>query len=250
MGQRNEPYEENIALSGGDVEAALAAGMSLGGPNEVLSSDEANGNGMYAIVPRGYQLESLERFLGRPLRIRQQVTLDDTPSFVAYVNEYRQSGASHIFFCKEQENFIAVLDYHGASGNDPQPAWGDHVAQYHPKRSKEFTTWMAQNRKAMSQTDLARFLEDNLPDISEPAAADMLEIALTFEAHTEATFRSGIRLASGQIQLQYNEEIRAARPRKARSNAQRSSIWAFPFTRAGRATRSKSGFGGASKKPP
>ena len=202
----HEPIEENIALSGGDVEAAIAAGVALGDPVQVSPGE--NGNGLYAIVPRGYVLESLERFLGRPLRIKQQVTLDDTPSYVAYVNEYRQGGASHIFFDKERENFIAVLDYHQASGNDPQPAWGDHVAQYHPKRSKEFTTWMAQNRKGMSQTDLARFLEDNLPDITEPSAADMLEIAINFEAHTEASFRSGIRLASGQIQLQYNEEIR------------------------------------------
>jgi uncharacterized protein YfdQ (DUF2303 family) len=67
---------------------------------------------------------------------------------------------------------------------------------------------MNQNRKQMTQVDFARFLEENLPDIVEPASADLLEVALTFEAKKSVEFSSGVRLANGQIQFQYDEVVR------------------------------------------
>ena len=100
---------------------------------------------------------------------------------------------------------MAILDYHKHS---EEPSWCAHTATFHPHRSVEFTTWMENNRKQMTQVEFARFLEDNLPDIVEPASADLLAVALTFEAKKSVEFSSGVRLNNGQIQFAYDEVVR------------------------------------------
>lgn len=194
------PNHEPDAI--GDVQTAIAAGAALGGPQSPVQEP---GAGVYALVPKGYSVESLEEYLPRPLRIEQNVFLHDADSFIAYVNEYGQQGASHVFFNVEGEEFTAILDYHQKPDT---PTWCDHVATFKTRRSEEFTAWMNGNRKQMTQVDFARFLEENLPDIVEPNSADLLGVALTFEAKKSVEFSSGVRLANGQIQFQYDEVVR------------------------------------------
>lgn len=188
----------------GDVQAAIAAGAALGEPRPVPADGT---QGVYAVLPKDYELASLEEYLPRPLRIRQKVTLHDTDSFIAYVNEFGRHGVSHLFFNAEKEEFVAVLDYHEATGI-AMPNWCEHVATYTTRRSAEFQTWLGKNRQQLGQVDFARFLEENLPDVVEPAGAELLEVALTLEAKKEVAFSSGVRLSNGQIQFTYDEEIR------------------------------------------
>ncbi|MCC6366876.1 MAG: DUF2303 family protein [Bryobacterales bacterium] len=200
------PYnDQNENASIGDIQSAIAAGAALSEPRTIPETPEPTG--LYAVVPADYKLESLEDFLPRPLRVRQQVSLHDAQSFIAYVKEFGDHELSRIFFNQEKETFQAVLDYHAANG---QPGWCAHVAGFTTRRSEEFKAWMVQNKKQMGQVDFARFLEDNLPDIVEPEGAMLLQIALTFEAKKDVEFASGVRLQNGQIQFQYNEVIRGA----------------------------------------
>jgi uncharacterized protein YfdQ (DUF2303 family) len=191
----------------GDVEAALAAGAAIGNAQSPYADRAAEGTAAYSVVPKGYELKSLEEFLPRPLRIRQDVALQDTDSFIAYVNDFKTLDASRIFFNGEAEEFTAVLDYHDTPD---EPSWCGHKADFKPRRSVEFTTWMAKNRVQMTQVDFARFLEENLPDVVEPNSAELLQVALTFEAKRSVEFSSGVRLANGQIQFQFDETIRGA----------------------------------------
>ncbi len=186
----------------GDIQAAVAAGAALGDPR---TADAAPGSGVFTVVPKGYELASLEGFLARPLHVRQIVDLDDAESFIEYVKEYRLDERTRIFFDQEEAEFVAVLDYHG---NGEAPEWCAHRAMFKAQQSVEFTTWMAQNKRQMQQVEFARFLEENLPDVVEPAGAVLLEIALTFEAKKDVEFASGVRLQNGQIQLTYNEVVR------------------------------------------
>lgn len=190
-------YDENTC----DTSVAIAAGAALSEPRTL---PEATANGVYTVVPEGYELKSLEEFLPRPLRLEQQVELHDAESFIAYVNGFKLPGATRLFFDQEKETFAAVLDYHEVE----TPSWCEHQASFTAKRSPEFQTWSGQNRKAMSQVDFARFLEENLPDVVEPAGAMLLEIALTFEAKKDVEFASGVRLQNGQVQFTYNEVVR------------------------------------------
>ncbi|SRR5579883_308355 len=198
-------YDEN-AQPAGDVEAAIAAGAALGEPRSLTRTSALEG--IYAVVPEGYELRSLEEYLPRPLRVRQQVEFHDADSFTDYVTDFEKMGASRIFFNAEKETFAAILDYHEGAG--AAPGWCEHVATFTPRRSAEFQTWMGQNRKQFTQVDFARFLEENLPDVVEPDGAALLEIALTFEAKKDVEFSSGVRLQNGQIQFTYNEVVRGA----------------------------------------
>lgn len=59
----------------------------------------------------------------------------------------------------------------------------------------------------MQQAEFAEFIERNLPDIVEPVGADMLEISRSLQAKKKVSFASGIRLANGQTELTYEEDI-------------------------------------------
>ena len=185
----------------GDMQAAIAAGAALGDPRSPCVDEKA---GVFTVVPKDYRVEDLGSYLPRPLRIAQNVLLHDTDSFIAYVNGFKLPGPSRIFFDGEEEQFMAILDYHETE----TPAWCDHTALFKPRKSVEFETWMGSNRKQMTQVDFARFLEENMPDVVEPNSAELLQVALTFEAKKSVEFSSGVRLNNGQIQFQYDEVVR------------------------------------------
>ena len=195
------PYNDDDKLS--DVQSAIAAGVALGDPRTIPESVKPVG--FYTVVPEKYTVQSLEEFMGRPLRVRQTVELHDAASLIAYVLEFGENDVSQIFFDQAHETFHVVFDYHA---DNETPGWCQHTAEFTARRSEEFKTWMAQNRKQLTQVDFARFLEDNLPDIVEPEGASLLEIALTFEAKKDVEFSSGVRLQNGQIQFAYSELVR------------------------------------------
>jgi uncharacterized protein YfdQ (DUF2303 family) len=188
----------------GDVQSAIAAGAALGEPRTAASAD-LPGAGVFTLVPKDYEVKDLESFLPRPLRIKQEVVLYDTDSFIGYVKEF-MTGSTLVFFDVQQETFLAAFDYHEID----KPSWNEHSAAFKPRRSVEFTAWMDSNRKQMTQVEFARFLEENLPDVVEPNSAELLQVALTFEAKKSVEFASGVRLANGQIQFQYDEVVRGA----------------------------------------
>ena len=225
------PYnDENSKI--GDVQSAIAAGAALGDPRAIPESPVPVG--FYTVVPEHYKVESLEDFMARPLRIQQKVELHDAASFIAYVGEFGDHEVSRIFFDQEHEQFQVVIDYHGGNG---VPGWCEHVAGFAARRSVEFTTWMNQNRKQMTQVDFARFLEDNMPDIVEPNGAELLQVALTFEAKKSVEFSSGVRLArTGRFSLP-TTRLCAAPRRRERSRCPSSSFSAFPSMSAGPAYR-------------
>ena len=196
-------YNESDIQKITDVAAAIAAGAAIGEPHKATVPGVAE-SAPYALVPAGYSIESLERFLPDPLRVIQNVSLQDAESFIEYLKTFAEP-ESRIFFDAQHEAFTGILDYHAGL-----PGWCDHVAKFTAQRSLEFTTWMSTNRKQMTQVEFARFLEENLPDVVEPNSAELLQVALTFEAKRSVEFSSGVRLANGQIQFQFDETIRGA----------------------------------------
>ena len=194
-----------------DVQSVIAVGAAIGDPR-TPPVPEAGAPGPYAVVPKDYTVESLEEFLPKPLRIRQNVTLHDAESFIDYLREFADPIESRIFFDGDRETFTAIIDYHNAD-----PAWCDHVATFTAKRSPEFQTWMGANRKEVSQVDFVRFLEENLPDVAGifrkgeivEGSAQLLDIALRFETKKSVEFSSGLRLPNGDIQFQYSEVVRS-----------------------------------------
>lgn len=183
--------------SGTEADALLAAGMALADALPI-------GNTQVVVVPDGYKVEDLERLLDVPARKRGTYRMRDALSFVGYYARHRNSVGTSLYGRVNPPSFMAVFDDHRM---DSIGGWRDHVCVYECPLSVEWLAWIASNKKVMKQADFAQFIEDNLPDIVEPAGADMLLISRTLEAKKKINFASGVRLDNGEVQLTYEEEV-------------------------------------------
>jgi len=155
----------------------------------------------YVVAPEGYAVENLERMLETPMRKRGKVHMNDAASFNAYVNA-EATPATRLYGQLNPPAFCAVFNDHAS-----EPGWGDYGVSYDCPLSIEWKTWTANSGKTMTQEAFAQFIENNLPDIAMPPAADMLEISRSLEAKKKVNFASGVRLSNGQNELVYEEQV-------------------------------------------
>lgn len=99
----------------------------------------------------------------------------------------------------------AVFDDNGVD-----PGYRQHRALLQLQPTPEWTYWAENDTKMMGQEEFAEHIEGGLEEIATPDAADMLEIAQSFHASKEASFRQSNRLTSGEQRLQYDETIQAS----------------------------------------
>ena len=178
--------------------AALAA-LGL----EVRAAEE--GAKPFVIVPEGCEVRELEDHLQQPIRKTGTIKVRDVDSFIAVVKA-QASESTVLYRTVEPAKFVAVFNDHGKV-DGTGPGWGDHRAVYDCPQSPEWRAWKGADKRQMTQADFAQFIEDNLPDIVEPKAADMLEVSRTLQAKKKVNFASGIRLDNGQQQFTYEEQI-------------------------------------------
>lgn len=165
----------------------------------------------------GYQTIDLTGDKYRPLPKRKtgNVTVDDVASFAQYYLKHCDdvNSASEVFADTERATVTAVLNAHGSEEAD----WQDHRVVLKMRQTDQWKAWTERDRKLMTQQQFAEFVEDHAADIAPGAkvtAADLLEIAQSFHAHTKVTFASGKRLASGETEFAYVEETTANAGRK------------------------------------
>lgn len=194
---------EVLQISG--VMAALAA-----------STTEVHEQGyyMHAIVPQGFKLEDISRAVEKmrpsPNRKSGTVLLKDLGSLMTYCADQSDAKASngadlgYIYADPDARKITAVF-------NDQRTGegWRDHRAEYKAEYTPEFAKWMERNKHQFDQSGFAEFIEDNMADITAPAATALLEMATTIQAKTDINFSSAKRLQNGQVQLQYTENIDA-----------------------------------------
>lgn len=176
---------------------ALDTGAAL------TKAQTVTGREPFLVVPDGYSTLSLDEFREKPARIKQAIKVFDVKSFTAYFTDYCADD-SRVFVDKHTPRIRAVIDYHSLDS----AAWGDHTLEYQFRHTPEWLTWAGSNKKEFSQADFAAFIEDNLPDIIAPDPATMIEVSRTLEAKKNVTFGSAVRLANGEVQFAYSEEIR------------------------------------------
>lgn len=149
------------------------------------------------------EVHDLERYAAQPHRSRGVFHAHDAETVVAYVARHRSPRVEpELWADLEQLCIVVVLNPHD---QDTGPQWHDWLCQVQLRRTPEWAAWMEHNGKPMSQTEFAVFVEDHLDDVVEPAAADLLELATTFQAKTNVVFRSAVVLANGDRQLTYHE---------------------------------------------
>jgi uncharacterized protein YfdQ (DUF2303 family) len=150
-----------------------------------------------------------DAYLEFPKRKTGVVAVRNVASFAHYYAKH-SSGFSEVFADLDAGTFTAVLDAHGPEGEDV--AWQRHRLVLELEKTLPWKTWTERDRKMQTQQAFAEFVEDNARDVApngKTTAADLLEIAQSFQAHTDVKFAKGTRLATGQTQLTYTETIDA-----------------------------------------
>lgn len=187
-----------------NIQSAVEAGSNLAQPRSLP------GFVPFTLVPDGMKVEELKRLLDpeRPQFVKAHPKFDEPASLVTYFNRFKNP-ASTIIADLEKSTIVAIIDHHEDPSTDrakPGPRYHTHLATFQPKHSPEWTIWTGSNKVAMGQIEFAQFIEDNAPDIQFPSAADLMEMALRFEATKGATFKSANRIQNGDTVIQYQEE--------------------------------------------
>lgn len=209
----NKPDATNPARS--DAETLLRYGSAVGVPRSPITAalerpiDPASGI-PYLVTPEGYCVHDLENLLPAPTRKRASVTVSDAASLVAYIIKHGSLDECVIYADIDHERYactlLAILNDHGAD----EPKWRDHRCAFSPAPSVEWKRWTSKNKAQMNQADFAAWLEDNLGDIANvanmPTGAQMLAMAMGFEATAEKRLKSRINLQSGGTRFEYVDD--------------------------------------------
>ncbi|HEY8684214.1 MAG TPA: DUF2303 family protein, partial [Chloroflexota bacterium] len=145
--------------------------------------------------------------LAEPLRKQGLVTLQDAPSFAAYVNRHK-TAATVLYAQPLIGHVLAVLNDHQPSQNG-SAGWGDFRAILSLATTPEWQHWTSQNGKLLGQIAFSEHIEKGVLEIVDPPAAAMLELAQHFEAHSKVSYKSVNVLKNGQRQFAYEEQIEA-----------------------------------------
>jgi uncharacterized protein YfdQ (DUF2303 family) len=184
-----------------DIHAALDAGTALAKPiiNPNPESKAA------VLVPSGYQLVYLDRE-PLPIHSKGNVKMADASSFISYWCQ-ESAADSRIYGNMNPLVFTAVLNDHMKAN----AGWRDYRCVYAPTHSKEWLAWNGRNRQPFTGNEaFAIWLEDNAIDVVKPDAAKMMDIALNMKVNQIQGFANAVRLADGDIQLTYSNEVNAS----------------------------------------
>ncbi|WP_428413068.1 DUF2303 family protein [Pararhizobium sp.] len=216
-----------------DVVKELAQGASQ--PEIIDVSTEGLGEGLPSTVPLGFDrknqrflsLESiLEEHRQHPVRRHGTATIETLKSFAELVN--RHKGDKSVIFGKASwpdPKLTAVIDYDDSSG----PAGNcQHRVVYDFPLTEELKAWVAANGQPMNQESFAAFLEEHAAELASPTDAEkneferlfrekfatpseMLELSRHLEVFVAARAKQGVRLQTGERQIEFAEEHQDAK---------------------------------------
>lgn len=149
-----------------------------------------------------------------PHRKRGTVHVRDTDGLLAYLDLQMGTLDEHggivdrlpvVYYDPERFSAVAVLNGHTDAG----PGWGDHTCQLQLQATPEWQAWAGIDRKFVSATDFAEFIEEWRHTISDPPTADLLDMVRSFRATTKVAFRQEVVDKNGDRALEYVEETAA-----------------------------------------
>lgn len=129
----------------------------------------------------------------------------DAESFAGYFNKHADA-QSEVWADFPKTRIVGLINAH-AGGT--QAGHEDHRVAYSVLKTPAWLAWAELDGKFLDQAKFAEHIEDRAIDIINPSAADMLELAQTFQATTGVEFKSSKRLSSGESQIEYREQIDA-----------------------------------------
>jgi uncharacterized protein YfdQ (DUF2303 family) len=224
MPDPNTPAPEGGTLlkasPAGDAAAVIDAARRATEPKPLDTTE------YYAVPGADGDVEvlDLERYRPAPDRARGVYRPATVQSFIAYVNAHADEEHSTVWVHPTEGRVVCVLNDHSAESAE----WGDHRVELTLLVTDEWKFWLARDGQLTGQEEFAEHIEDGVRQIVEPEAATMLEIAQSIHATTKASFRSATRLADGEVQMAYDEEVEASAGRKGELSIPREFVLALP----------------------
>lgn len=186
-----------------DTEAEAIAAMAA----EPQIHDITPGELETIAYPPGWTIVTAdhERFLPKPRRSAGRIVVRDAAGFTNAIHQRANTVPAVLYADEATQSLVAVLNDDLAA----EPGWRDYTVVLELRRRPEWMHWLSLDGKLVAQAEFATHIEDGLKEIVLPSAADMLDLAQTFEATTNAKFKGGQRLATGERQFVYEEDIDA-----------------------------------------
>jgi uncharacterized protein YfdQ (DUF2303 family) len=177
-------------------------------PNQL----DPDGRLLGVVVPDGARLHlvdvtaELAKHQPAPERATGTHTASTVQSFIDITRRHERGDDLTVWVHPTSGAITAVLNDHGRGQN---PQWGDHRVRLDLLKTEEWKRWAALDGKLIEQEPFAEHIQDGLTEIAEPAAADLLEIVQTMQGATSASWKAGVRIVDGSVQMQYVEEADA-----------------------------------------
>jgi uncharacterized protein YfdQ (DUF2303 family) len=163
------------------------------------------------ITKDDYNIHEREHLLPAPLRKDRTSTLDDALSFIDFVKLHNEPTTT-IFISMDEGEMVLEIRAIFNGHHEKTTGWGDHRAIFSPKKSEEWKRWVGNNGRKFTQLEFARFIESRLPDINNggdstlPTASELLTFATKLEDTRRVSFKSGINMQNGMVQLSFVED--------------------------------------------
>lgn len=210
--------KETISKAPTEAAAGFAAAeaQALGERRPFVLKDDSTRK-LYLYTPDangGWGAVDITAALPTPLRLTQEQVLTSPQAFVDYVKLYAKVDETLVLSKpplvdangkSEDVKFLALIDYHKDAAS---PSWVGHKARLTLLNTPSWADWSKGHDQFMDQVTFARFLEERIPDIADPAGAVLVDLARTFEALGSVSFKSVETARNGTRQLKYEETVK------------------------------------------
>lgn len=189
-----------------DAQAVIDAALRSAEPTIIGDSSLAA-----FVVPADGRLEvvdlekRLESYQPTPRRKAGEFRVHDAASFLAYLSKHG-ADETEVWADAQAARIVAVLNAHTLSRT---AGWADHRLVYSVQHTDAWKAWALHDGKLLDQSTFAEHIEARALDIMRPTAAEMLELAQTFQATIGVRFESTKLLSSGERQFEYRETVDA-----------------------------------------
>jgi uncharacterized protein YfdQ (DUF2303 family) len=175
---------------------------------QFMRATMTDGLGKFAVVPDGYNLQSLEKYQERPNRIVTDHKFVSAKSFAEYLTRFATESML-ITASSDKAQMYAVIDYHEGDRRVEScydARHGSHKTTYTARQTDKIKAWLAVCGKPLGQIEFGLLLEERAVDVIQPEAAAIFEMVMQFEATKQVQFKSSTRLADGSRQFSYVED--------------------------------------------
>lgn len=156
----------------------------------------------HAMIPPGHSLQSLEKLMDAPMRIRASPEFTAAEDFSIYFKEFAEEG-TRIFVDDDKYRFTSVFDFHTPGS----PAHGDHSAGLQMSLASEWRRWKDWSGRRMNREQFANFLENNLDYIvGDFAGTKLLQMCRSLKVRTRGDLQADERMADGQRSLVFKTD--------------------------------------------